>query len=147
MRSTKAFFIGAGAAYLFDPGQGKRRRRELRDRSRKLVRVVEKKTASKAKFTTGRIRGALAVSRRLVTPTDVAVDDVTVVQRIRSDAFRHAGVSTRDVELRVEEGVATLRGSVDSPEHADALVQRVAKTPGVENVAAMLRISADADAA
>ena len=63
MRSTKAFFIGAGAAYLFDPGHGKRRRRELRDRSRKLVRVVERKTASKAKFTTGRIRGALAVSR------------------------------------------------------------------------------------
>ncbi len=147
MRSTKAFLIGAGTAYLFDPGHGKRRRRELRDRSRRLVRVVEKKAAGKAKFTEGRLRGALAVSRRVVAPTDVATDDVTVVQRIRSDAFRHAGVSPRDVELRVEEGVATLRGSVDSPEHADALVQRAAKTPGVEDVAAMLRISADADAA
>jgi osmotically-inducible protein OsmY len=147
MRSTKAFLIGAGAAYLFDPGHGKRRRHVLRDRSRRIVRVVGKKGSSKARFTSGRIRGAVAVSRRLVTPTDVAVDDVTIVQRIRSDAFRHAGVSAQDVELRVEEGVASLRGSVDSPEHADALVQRVAKTPGVEDVAAMLRISADADAA
>ena len=26
MRSTKAFLIGFGAAYLFDPNQGRRRR-------------------------------------------------------------------------------------------------------------------------
>ena len=144
MRSTKAFLIGAGAAYLFDPGHGKMRRHVLRDRSRRVVRVVGKKGSSKARFTSGRIRGALAVSRRLVTSPEVAVDDVTIVQRIRSDAFRRAGVSPHQVELRVEDGVATLRGSVDSPEHADALVQRVAKTPGVEDVAAMLRITADA---
>jgi hypothetical protein len=36
---------------------------------------------------------------------------------------------------------------VDRPEHADALVQRVAKTPGVEDVGPMLRISAENEAA
>jgi BON domain len=146
MRSTKAFLIGAGTAYLLDPGHGRRRRHVLRDRSRRIVRVVGRRGASKARFTSGRLRGTVASFRRLVTPADVAVDDVTVIQRIRSDAFRRAGVSTRDVELRVEDGVATISGSVDSSEHADALVQRVAKTPGVSDVAAMLRISGDTDA-
>ena len=69
------------------------------------------------------------------------VDDETIAQRIRSDAFRGAGVSTRDVEVQVEDGVATLRGSVEGRAAADSLVARTARSPASVDVAAMMRVT------
>ncbi len=120
--------VGAGAAFSatgHEASLGAPRRRLLR----------------KVRFVAGRARGLAASSRRPFASRAVPTDDATVTQRIRSDAFRAAGVSTREVEVEVENGVATLCGSVDGPERADALVQRVAKVPGVRDVAAMIRVS------
>lgn len=83
MRSTKAFLIGAGAAYFL------------------------------GRFTRGRTR-------------------------------RDATEALKDVELRIDEGVATLRGSVETSKQADELVAHVASLPGVNDVAAMLRVTGDA---
>ena len=81
MRSTKAFLIGAGTAYV-------------------LARVA------------------------------------------RSRAQRDAQDALQDVELSIDEsGVATLRGSVETSKQADELVAQVAGLPGVNDVAAMLRVS------
>jgi len=73
--------------------------------------------------------------------TNVATDDVAVKQRIRNDALPAVGVSPRDISVEVEDGVATLRGSIEGTERADALIERVADTPGVRDVAAMIRVS------
>jgi hypothetical protein len=143
VRSTRAFLIGAGTAYLFDPRQGKRRRDLLRDRTGAAVRRGARLGERKARFAGGHVRGLAALSRRLFAQPDVPVDDATVTQRIRSKTLRDVGVSTRDVEVQVEDGVATLRGSVDSRSIADDLVTGVAKVPGVRDVAAMLRVSSD----
>jgi hypothetical protein len=140
--STKAFLIGAGTAYLLDPRQGKRRRHILLDRTAKIARRTARFGAKKLRFAGGHLRGLVALFRRLGSSPSVPVDDETVTQRIRSSAFRDAGVSTRDVEVEVEDGVATLRGSVGSRSLADDLVARVRKVPGVRDVAAMLRVSA-----
>lgn len=141
MRSSRAFLIGAGAAFLFDPRQGRRRRHVLRDRSLALVRRSSRVGVRKARFARGHARGALAVSRRVFGTQERAADDATLVQRIRSEAFRGAGVPTQDVDVRVEDGVAILRGSVAGRETADGLVSRTAKVPGVRDVAAMLRVT------
>jgi osmotically-inducible protein OsmY len=141
VRSTKAFLIGAGMAYLLDPRHGKRRRHVLRDRSLRVVRRSQRLGTKKVKFVSGHLHGLMALVRRLSTRPAVAVDDETVTQRIRSDAFRDVGVSTREVEVEVEDGIATLRGSVDDRSIADNLVTRVGKVPGVRDVAAMLRVS------
>ena len=45
--------------------------------------------------------------------------------------------------MEVERGVATLRGSVTSRSLADDLVTRVDKVPGVQDVAAMIRVTAE----
>lgn len=82
MRSTKAFFIGAGAAYVLGRATRSRRRDDL----------------------------------------DQAL---------------------QDLELSIDDGVATLRGSVESPKQADDLVEHVARLPGVHDVAAMLRVSGE----
>ena len=147
MRSTRAFLMGAGAAYLFDPRQGRRRRNELRDRSAAIARRTARLGTKKAKFAGGHARGVLATGRRLATRRAAIADDAKIVQRIRSDALRTAGVTTRDVEVEVEDGVATLRGAVEGRATADELVARVAKVPGVQDVAAILRVSGDRQAA
>lgn len=144
MRSTRAFLIGAGAAFLFDPRLGKRRRHVLRDRTAAVMRRGARLGVRKARFAGGHLRGLVAIARRLVASPSPATDDVTVAQRIRSDALRDVGIATSDVEVEVEDGVVTLRGSVKSRSHADDLVGRVGKVPGVHDVAAMLRVSGGA---
>jgi hypothetical protein len=141
VRSTRAFLIGAGAAYLFDPRQGRRRRNVLRDRSAAIARRTVRLGAKKAKFAGGHARGVLARGKRLTQSRQVLSDDAKIVQRIRSDALRNVGVTTKDVEVEVEGGVATLRGTVGSRTLADDLVAQVSKVPGVRDVAAMIRIS------
>ena len=89
----------------------------------------------------GRGRGLAAVAERAVTNPVVAVDDATVVQRIRSDALRDVGITTKDVDVRVQNGFATLRGSVASVHTADRLVSRVRKVPGVTDVSAELHVA------
>jgi hypothetical protein len=141
MRTAKALVIGAGAAYLFDPKLGRRRRRQLVDRLERKGRRIGRLSTRKARFGAGRARGLVATARRIGSDQPVATDDTTVLQRIRSDALRDAGVSTKDVEVDVEKGVATLRGSVESSSRADDLIERVSKVPGVQDVAAMIRVS------
>jgi len=141
VRSTRAFLFGAGAAYLFDPRQGRRRRHVLRDRSAAIARRTARLGAKKSRFVGGHARGVLARGRRLATGRELASDDVRIVQRIRSDALRTVGLSTKDVEVGVEDGVATLRGTVASRSLADDLVGQVSKVPGVRDVAAMIRIA------
>jgi len=141
VRSTRAFLFGAGAAYLFDPRQGRRRRHVLRDRSAAIARRTSRLGAKKTRFVGGHARGILARGRRLATGRELASDDAKIVQRIRSDALRTVGLSTKDVEVGVEDGVATLRGTVASRSLADDLVGQVSKVPGVRDVAAMIRIA------
>lgn len=143
MRSTKAFLLGAGAAYLLDPKEGRRRRHVLRDRALRSVRRSQRLALRKVRFAGGHLRGLVALARRLVARPDVATDDVTVTQRIRSDALRDVGVATRDLDVEVKRGVATIKGSVESRELADQLIARVRKVPGVRDVAAMLKVSSD----
>ena len=143
MRPTTTFFVGAGTAYFFDRRHGKRRRTHVRDRSRRLLRILGRSGTRKLKLADGRTRGLVARLRRLVLPPTVDVSDDVVIQRIRSDALRDVGISKRDVDVVVDHGVATLQGTVDNRKLADDLVARVTKVPGVRDVAAMIRVSGD----
>jgi osmotically-inducible protein OsmY len=141
MRSKTAFLAGAGTAYFFDPETGKKRRHEARDRSLRALRRLSRLGVKKAKLAGGHAYGAAAVARRAVSKQDVSVDDETVAQRIRSDALRDVGLSTKDVDVSVEDGFARLRGSVASIDLADRLVARVRKVAGVSDVSAELRVA------
>jgi osmotically-inducible protein OsmY len=141
MRAKTAFLAGAGAAYFFDPATGKRRRHVARDRSLKALRRLQRAAVRRSRFLAGHAQGLAAVGRRTVTQPAVATDDETVAQRIRSDALRDLALSTSDVDVRVEDGFATLRGSVASIDEADRLVSRVRKVPGVKDVSAEVRVA------
>jgi hyperosmotically inducible periplasmic protein len=143
MRAKTAFLAGAGAAYFFDPAAGRRRRHVARDRSLRAVRRLGRGLSKRTRFVAGHAQGLAAETRRAVTHPSVATDDETVAQRIRSDALRDVELSTRDVDVRVEDGFATLRGSVASIDEADRLVARVRKVPGVKDVSAEVRVAED----
>ena len=141
MRAKTAFLAGAGAAFFLDPEAGRRRRHIARDRSLKALRRLQRLAVKKVKLVGGHTRGLVAIGRRAATSQAVAVDDETVAQRIRSDALRDVGLSTKDVDVRVEDGFATLRGSVNSIDDVDRLVTRVRKVSGVREVSAALRVA------
>ena len=143
MRSTRAFVIGVGTAYFFDPRLGRRRRSVARDKSAKAMRQVTRTVGKRARFSAGKARGYYARSRHVVARPATESADAIVEQRIRSDALRDVGVSTRDVEIGVEDGVVTLTGEVVGDKRASDLVARIGKVPGVENVAAVLHVVAE----
>ena len=140
MRSTRAFVIGVGTAYFFDPRLGRRRRSVARDRGAKAMRQMTRNVGARRRGSRPARRAGLraetARGRRPATESD----DAIVEQRIRSDALRDVGVSTRDIEIGVEDGVVTLTGEVVGDKRASDLVARIGKVPGVENVAAMLHV-------
>jgi hypothetical protein len=141
MRALGAFLVGAGTAFFLDPRLGKRRRHVARDRLLALARRALRRVVRRTRFASGRVRGLVARLGRAARRRTGEADDPTVIQRIRSDALREAGVSARAVDVRVENGVARLHGSVPSDDAANELVARVADTPGVRDVAATLRVS------
>ncbi len=141
MRALNGFVAGFGTAYLFDPAHGRGRRRRFADRASRVVRQTGRYGTKKARYNAGRLRGLKARARSSVTTDARATADSKVVQRIRSDALRDIGLSTKDIDVSVEDGVATLRGSVSTSRLADDLIDRVRRVPGVEDVAAMIHVA------
>jgi hypothetical protein len=141
MRSVGAFVVGAGLAYLFDPQSGKRRRHVLRDRSAAVLRRLGRRSAGRAKYVAGHAEGIAAQAAGAVSGDAEGADDATVKDRILSQAFREAGVKTGDVAVDVSDGIATLRGTLESVDLAHDLVERVRAVPGVRTVTPRLTVS------
>jgi osmotically-inducible protein OsmY len=139
-------FVAFVTAYFFSPQLGKRRRHVLRDRSLRVVRRGRRLAVGKTKYAAGHVQGAAAEARRTVVKPDVPTDDATVRQRILSDALREALKSDPEVrdqiEVDVQEGVATLRGSVPNESLVDELVSKVREVPGVKAVSPELTVGA-----
>jgi osmotically-inducible protein OsmY len=144
MRSANAFLIGLGTAYFFDPSLGKSRRAVARDRGAKLTRRALRTAQKRARFAAGKTEGLYARGRNAVTQAEVATDDATVEQRIRSEAFRDIDVSGNAIEIQVEDGVVTLTGAVATEDLVSDLVQSVSKVAGVKEVAAEVRLESEA---
>lgn len=140
MRALRAFVIGAGTAYFFDPDLGRGRRAVVRDRGLKALRRLARLAEGKTTFVAGKAQGVYARGRRLVAPREPASDFV-VEQRIRSEAFRDLEVAARDIDVEVSDGVVKLSGEVPDEDAASEVVGRVEKVEGVEEVVATLRAS------
>jgi osmotically-inducible protein OsmY len=141
MRGAKGFVLGAGLAYYLDPQNGKRRRRVLVDRAASAARRIGRLVGKKARYAEGRGRGVAAEVAGKLTSEPVATDDATVLQRIRSDALRDVGLTTKEIDVEVLDGVATVEGTVDSTALGDDLVARVRAVPGVKDVDSRISVS------
>jgi osmotically-inducible protein OsmY len=131
--------VGAAIAYFFDPVSGRGRRTRARDqllsRTRRQVAEAERKTRYFANVAQGRIAERISPG-----PDNRMPDDATLAQRIQSEVFGAADVPKDRLSLDVVDGVATLRGELDTQEAIDALALRVARIPGVRDVEVLVHL-------
>jgi osmotically-inducible protein OsmY len=62
------------------------------------------------------------------------LDDTTLSHKIESEVMSRADVPKGKIAVNVEDGVASLRGEVDSPEQMTSIAQDVLGVPGVIGV-------------
>jgi hyperosmotically inducible protein len=131
--------VGAAIAYFFDPVSGKGRRSRLRDqgmsRARHVVGDAERRTRYLANVAQGRVTELV-----MPGPDNKTPDDATLAQRIQSEVFGRTEVPKDRVSLDVVDGVATLRGELDSREEIQDITTRVAQVPGVVDVEVLMHL-------
>ena len=130
---------GAAIAYLFDPVSGRGRRTRVRDmamsRTRRAIGDVERRGRYVANVAQGRLTEAVSPG-----PDNRAPDDATISARIQSEVFGRADVPKDRLTLDVVDGVATLRGELDSQEQIDDVAMRVRQVPGVRDVVVLIHL-------
>ena len=94
-----------------------------------MLRRLGWRSARKAKYVAARAEGVAAQAAGAVSSKDDIAYDATVMNRILSQAFREASVDTGDVAVDVSDGIATLRGTLESADLVHDLVERVRAVP------------------
>ncbi len=122
--------VGAGAAYLFDPALGRRRRAGVRDAVTRVAHKSGDALGATSRDLANRSRGLAARTTRYLH-ADAATDEV-LVERVRARLGRHAS-HPHAVLVDAHEGVVTLRGPILTHE-ADRLVSSMKRVRGVRDV-------------
>jgi osmotically-inducible protein OsmY len=138
---------GATAEYFFDRRHGAGRRHQARDRARGIMRRRRRDALRRAKYLEGVASGAAHKATHAL-PGMAAhkeePDDVTLAQRVESEAFRKARVPKAHVSVNAENAVVFLRGEVDRPDQIEALVRATQAVEGVRRVTNLLHARAGA---
>ncbi len=130
---------GAALAYVLDPQNGRRRRHQMRDRLRSFTRHGSKRGRKLVNHVTSDARGtALRAAHAFRQPTEVELDDATLVDKVESIVFRKHDVAKGQINVNAENGVVFLRGQVERPELVETLEARVRKVRGVKGVENLL---------
>jgi gas vesicle protein len=116
--------LGTLGALFFDPQQGRRRRKELVDRSAALFRRTGTRSPQ--------------VQHLKEEPKDF--DDVTLARKVETEIFRDAYVPKGQIDVNVQEGVVQLRGEVPDPDMLNGLVEKTRNVVGVRDVESLLHL-------
>ena len=137
-----AFALGALAhRFLLDRENARRRRHLARERTSAKVRRRARDTAKRARYFEGRAGGVAHKAAHAVPGTNKhrePLDDVSLAQKVESEAFRHAEVSKAHVSVNAEGGVVYLRGRLENDDEINALVKAAASVEGVNRVESLL---------
>ena len=68
------------------------------------------------------------------------LDDVTIAHKIKTEVFRDPDVPKGKINVNVQEGVAQLRGEVETPDMLEALVEKTREVQGVREVESLLHL-------
>lgn len=142
-RLVAAFTAGAALMYYLDPTAGRRRRALVRDRGVAMGHDLAGRARAKSKRAADRLRGVVARSRSAMT--NAPVDDDRLHDRIRAK-LGHLLERPSAVEVHVQDGLVTLKGTVGA-EEIDDVLDTVSGMLGVEGVESRLSIEGrEADA-
>ena len=129
--------IGAALAYFFDPDNGRRRRKELIQRTGKVFRQAGRRAGD----TAAQAEGMKQKATHLREEAKPQPDDVTLARKVETEIFRDADVPKGKININAENGKVVLRGEVDSPEMIEDLVSKARKVQGVQDVESLLTAS------
>jgi osmotically-inducible protein OsmY len=138
-RRIRQFLVGGvlgslGTLFL-DPQHGRRRRKELVDRTGALF----KRTGERAERAGARVYGMSQQAQHLKEePKDF--DDVTLARKVETEIFRDADVPKGQIDVNVQHGVVQLRGEVPSQDMLDDLVEKTRSVQGVRDVESLLHL-------
>jgi len=126
--------IGAALAYFFDPDNGRRRRKELIQRTGKVFRQAGRRAGD----TAAQAEGMKQKATHLKEQEKPQPDDVTLARKVETEIFRDADVPKGKINVNAENGKIVLRGEVDSRELIDDLVSKARNVQGVQGVESLL---------
>jgi osmotically-inducible protein OsmY len=147
-RSQIPFYLsaaigGAALAYFLDQQSGRRRRHQTRDQALSLARQATKRARKLVHHVTADATGtARRAAHAVRPPSDIEIDDATLVDKVESTVFRHRDIPKGQININAENGVVFLRGQVERPELVESLEARVRKVRGVKGIENLLHVPA-----
>lgn len=128
-----ATLAGAGAAimYFFDPEMGRTRRAKASDKIGAWFRGGSSELQRKGRYIGSTVEGKMQAASHAGQET-VPPNDPALAAKIESEVFRD--FPKGGLNVNVVDGVAFLRGELDSDERISALEQAVRKVTGVVDV-------------
>jgi len=131
--------LGTLGALFFDPQQGRRRRKELADRTAALFRRTGDRAERAGRGVGARFYGMAQQAQHLKEePKDF--DDVTLARKVETEIFRDADAPKGQVDVNVQDGVVQLRGEVPDQDMVDDLVEKTRRVQGVRDVESLLHL-------
>ena len=134
-KTAIAVAAGAAISYLFDPENGRRRRAVARDRLSATLRRTRREAERKGRYYAGKREGVKHALGR--DGSDEFPNDVTLQHKIESEVLRDF---RGQINVNVEEGIAVLRGTLNTPDEIKALTDRARKVDGVLDVRNLLHL-------
>jgi len=126
--------IGAALAYFFDPDNGRRRRKQLFQRTGKAARQAGKRAGDAAAKAEG-VKQKATHRKEREKPQP---DDATPARKVESEIFRDADIPKGKINVNVEDGVVYLRGELEQPDLIEDLGSQARKVQGVRDVENLL---------
>ena len=137
--------LGALLMYYFDRASGRRRRALVRDQIVHIVHVVTRRVPDRieqrGRFFRGVARGLRHEAAGVVlNGRESAVDDETLVDRVRSEVLGARGIKAGEIHLDAYEGAVTLRGQLQYPDEIRRLIEDTSRVEGVRRVRSYLHL-------
>jgi osmotically-inducible protein OsmY len=130
--------LGTSLALLFDGERGTRRRVMLKNRARDFYGLATKHMNKQTRIASDNVYGDAMERVPTHQPDNPSPDDNTLRDRIESQAFNHHTAPKGEYNLNVQDGIAVLRGQLDSQEDIQTLIALVAEIPDVRGVESFL---------
>jgi hypothetical protein len=137
-RTVGAAAVGALAAYLLDPEQGRARRARARDQITAFLRGQARRAQKAGRYAAGEVRGT---GHRLAHPRsseEVPPNDQALAAKVESEVL--GDFPKGKITVNSEGGIIFLRGELESSERISDLEQAVRKVTGVIDVQNLLHL-------
>ena len=139
---TAGALLGALAVYLFDPQRGKSRRALLVQWTSARVREGVRSLNQLGRYSSST---AAALPQRMISLNSAqrrpTPDDLTLRDRVETEVFRDPEMPKGEINFDVNNGIVTIRGSVDNAFRIATIEKAVFKVPGVSGVENLLHVA------